>query len=114
MGKIKSEERVKKVKKEKKSKHSGVHKKSKKAASPELQEEESEDEKDTPMTNGALVKAENGDEDMEVERESPLVIPQAALVPFANPLADEKQTKKVLRAVKKGTGYSHLPITNCD
>lgn len=29
-------------------------------------------------------------------------VPASALVPFANPLADEKQTKKVLKAVKKG------------
>ena len=31
------------------------------------------------------------------------IIPQAALVPFANPLADDKSGKKVLKTVKKGT-----------
>lgn len=29
-------------------------------------------------------------------------VPLAALVPFANPLADDKQQKKVLKGVKKG------------
>ena len=33
---------------------------------------------------------------------SDITTPVGALVPFANPLADEKQTKKVLKAVKKG------------
>jgi H/ACA ribonucleoprotein complex subunit 2 len=30
-----------------------------------------------------------------------MTVPVGALVPFANPLADEKQQKKVLKAVKK-------------
>jgi H/ACA ribonucleoprotein complex subunit 2 len=34
------------------------------------------------------------------------VIPIAALVPFANPLASEKDQKKVLKSVKKGTSTS--------
>src|SRR5580698_4597318 len=36
--------------------------------------------------------------DLDVEK----VIITSALVPFANPLADEKQTKKLLKVVKKG------------
>lgn len=36
-----------------------------------------------------------------------LAIPLAALVPFANPLADDKSQKKVLKSVKKGS--SQLP-----
>ena len=44
------------------------------------------------------VKEENGDVKVKVKTE-PLL---SALVPFANPLADEKVGKKVLKSVKKG------------
>ena len=44
------------------------------------------------------VKDENGDLKVKVKME-PLL---GALVPFANPLADEKAGKKVLKGVKKG------------
>ena len=37
-----------------------------------------------------------------VADESSASIPLGALVPFANPLCDEKATKKVLKTVKKG------------
>ena len=41
------------------------------------------------------------DEEQKIEiKTKPLV---GALVPFANPLSDERTTKKVLKAVKKGT-----------
>jgi hypothetical protein len=33
-------------------------------------------------------------------------VPKEALVPFANPLADDKQTKKLLKSVRKGTSAS--------
>ena len=46
----------------------------------------------------ASAVAQEGDK-MEVD--SLVITPIGALVPFANPLADEKQTKKVLKAVKK-------------
>lgn len=36
-----------------------------------------------------------------------LAIPLAALVPFANPLADDKAQKKVLKGVKKGSSHVH-------
>lgn len=45
------------------------------------------------------VKEENGDVKVKVKTQ-PLL---GALVPFANPLADEKAGKKVLKCVKKGT-----------
>ncbi len=44
----------------------------------------------------ALVVKEDSAEEKSVK-------PIGALVPFANPLADEKVTKKVLKSVKKGT-----------
>lgn len=44
-------------------------------------------------------------EDVEMEDKPRVVIPKEALVPFANPLADDKQTKKLLRTVKKGMAY---------
>lgn len=44
------------------------------------------------------VKEQNGDVKVKVKTQ-PL---QGALVPFANPLADEKVGKKVLKSVKKG------------
>ncbi|KAG9640919.1 hypothetical protein KCU64_g12767, partial [Aureobasidium melanogenum] len=37
-----------------------------------------------------------------VADESSAAVPAGALVPFANPLCDEKATKKVLKTVKKG------------
>ena len=45
------------------------------------------------------VREENGDVQVKVKTE-PLL---GALVPFANPLADEKVGKKVLKSVKKGS-----------
>lgn len=40
-----------------------------------------------------------------------LAIPLAALVPFANPLADDKSQKKVLKSVKKGSYHHHTATT---
>jgi len=45
------------------------------------------------------VKADN--EDVEMVDKPRVQIPKEALVPFANPLADDKQTKKLLKSVKK-------------
>lgn len=57
------------------------------------------------------VKEENGDVKVKVKTEMLL----GALVPFANPLADEKTGKKVLKSVKKGTPplaqTSEAPVT---
>ena len=47
----------------------------------------------------AAVKEQNGDVKVKVKVEALL----GALVPFANPLADEKTGKRVLKSVKKGT-----------
>lgn len=54
-------------------------------------------EEDKP--GSVAVREENGDVQVKVKTE-PLL---GALVPFANPLADEKVGKKVLRSVKKGS-----------
>lgn len=42
-----------------------------------------------------------------------LAIPLAALVPFANPLADDKSQKKVLKSVKKGASTSPIQNSTC-
>lgn len=47
---------------------------------------------------GSVAVKEEGDIEVKIKKETLL----AALVPFANPLADEKVGKKVLKSVKKG------------
>jgi hypothetical protein len=98
MGKDKSE---KKEKKEKRSEKDGV-KKSKKDRKSKLSDENlaaafeeatKEVEKPVVETQALSVKASSGEV---------VVKPVGALVPFANPLADDKVTKKVLKSVKKG------------
>ena len=98
MGKEKSEKKDRKEKKEKRSEADGV-KKSKKekksklsgdniaAAIVEVSTAEVTEQTAKPSTDGQVVIS---------------VKPVGALVPFANPLADEKVTKKVLKSVKKG------------
>jgi H/ACA ribonucleoprotein complex subunit 2 len=98
MGKDKSE---KKEKKEKRSEKDGV-KKPKKEKKSKLSDEnlaaafeQAVKEPETPVveTKDLVVK----------ESSSEVVVkPVGALVPFANPLADEKAAKKVLKSVKKG------------
>ncbi len=53
---------------------------------------------DETKSGSVAVKEENGDVKVKVKTDSLL----GALVPFANPLADEKTGKKVLKSVKKG------------
>lgn len=102
------EKREKKEKKEKRSEKDGVHKSKK-------------DKKEKkPAENGDVVTKllntleeekpetfaikENGDVEVKVK----VAPPVGALVPFANPLADEKVGKKVLKSVKKGVPYSAI------
>ena len=47
-----------------------------------------------------------------VADESSASIPLGALVPFANPLCDEKATKKVLKTVKKGESMKPFSLLN--
>ena len=62
-----------------------------------LKKEESEDEDDE--ASDVDVK----DADSEEAQTTTLSRPVGALVPFANPLADDKVSKKVFKSVKKGT-----------
>ncbi|PGH13973.1 hypothetical protein AJ80_06113 [Polytolypa hystricis UAMH7299] len=100
MAKDRSEKDRKKEKKEKKrSETDGVHKKSKK------------DKKDKTVLSEAVEKELTTKvlEQLEEQVEATPVVngdkseskPVGALVPFANPLADEKIAKKVLKGVKK-------------
>ena len=107
----------KKEKKEKKRKHSEVE-----GAEVEVVAERKKDKKDRKRKSTdvdgdvamdtsevAVVKDEEEDEDekkMVVKEEVPL----AALVPFANPLCDEKAQKKVLKGVKKGKTSHSRPL----
>merc|ERR1711981_1533414 len=92
MGKDKSEKRDKKEKKEKRSETDGV-KKSKKDKKSKLNGDNMAAAKSPAQEESAL---------MVVDTVGEIAIkPIGALVPFANPLADEKVTKKVLKGVKK-------------
>jgi H/ACA ribonucleoprotein complex subunit 2 len=102
----KAEKKSKKDKKEKKSKltEDGVtksksDKKEKKKKSKEVGDAlvSQLDDSSAGTAVGMANSAGEGDE-MEVDATP---VPIGALVPFANPLADEKQTKKVLKTVKK-------------
>ncbi len=109
MGKEKSEKerqekKEKKEKKEKRSEKDGVHKSKKDKKEKKVPVTEQE-EVTTQLLNtleetnpGTVAIRENGDVEVKVKA-APLV---GALVPFANPLADEKVGKKVLKSVKKG------------
>lgn len=98
MAKEKSADKVsKKDKKEKRSEKDGVHKTSKK---------DKKDKKSSASTVDTDVLVEHLDNEAAVNvTEAPSVlaaVPLGAFVPFANPLADEKVGKKVLKSVKKG------------
>jgi H/ACA ribonucleoprotein complex subunit 2 len=53
--------------------------------------------------NGRAEDHDDEDDGDAMEVDAPVRdVPDDALVPFANPLADEKQTKKLLKGVKRG------------
>lgn len=96
-------EKSKKEKKEKRSENDGV-KKSKKDKNAKLNGdnvvaalEETLTQSEAPVaeSKAVVVKESNGEIALK---------PVGALVPFANPLADDKVAKKVLKSVKKGRG----------
>ena len=96
----------KKEKKEKRSEKDGVHKskkdkKEKKvvATAPDSNITTTLLENIENTESKTVALKENGSDDVKVKT-APLL---GALVPFANPLADEKACKKVLKSVKKGT-----------
>ena len=98
----------KKASKEKRSEVDGVHKskKDKKADKEKKAAAVENGEITTKLLNtlenekpGSIAVREEGDIQVNV-KSAPIL---GALVPFANPLADEKAGKKVLKSVKKGT-----------
>lgn len=104
MAKEKSEKRDRKEKKEKRSETDGV-KKSKKDKKSKLNGDNvaaAIEEATKPMDENEMAEMETS---MIVKESSGelVVKPVGALVPFANPLADEKVAKKVLKSVKKGS-----------
>lgn len=102
MGKEKSEKRDKKEKKEKRSDTDGV-KKSKKDKKSKLNGDNIAAAIEEVTKADAKPPAPTESEVMAVDTVGEVKLrPIGALVPFANPLADEKVTKKVLKGVKKG------------
>ncbi|KAF2806568.1 L30e-like protein [Mytilinidion resinicola] len=125
MGKDKSEKKDRKEKKEKLTEVNGVSKKSKKDKKEKKEKRKSDvtelleaglDSETSPAPVETVIRTkakakvdEDGDEDMS-DAEAP-VAPATivgAVVPFANPLADDKQTKKVLKSVKKAAKHKTL------
>ncbi|KAL1960459.1 hypothetical protein VTO42DRAFT_7758 [Malbranchea cinnamomea] len=108
MAKERSDKEKKKEKKEKKrSETDGVHKKSKKEKKSETKLNAAVEEDLTAkvlesLENAPAVNVQNGSESETKTR------PVGALVPFANPLADEKVAKKVLKSVKKAAANKCL------
>ena len=109
MGKHKSEKKEKKEKKEKRSEADGVVKKAKKDK--KEKRKSMGDVKDALMEDLAKQETakpapaeeamdEDGDVDMDGNVNGEVAI-TGALVPFANPLVDEKQAKKVMKCVKR-------------
>ncbi|KGO46708.1 Ribosomal protein L7Ae/L30e/S12e/Gadd45 [Penicillium expansum] len=103
MGKDKVEKKDRAEKKEKRAEKDGVHKvkkekkeKKDKTALVDAVEKEIDSEamEGLEQTGAVAVKGE-GEVDAAVDR------PVGALVPFANPLVEDKQAKKVLKSVKK-------------
>ena len=101
-------EKEEKKKKAKRSDENGVHKskdkkdkKEKKADRQALAERALNEVKSAPA---AQVKSDDEGEIAETDVAAKEVLrPVGALVPFANPLADEKVAKKVFKSVKKGS-----------
>ncbi|KAF3932032.1 hypothetical protein ABW20_dc0104193 [Dactylellina cionopaga] len=90
-------------KKEKKEKEKAEKKEKKEKAKKEKKEKKSEDDDaaDTSMVDVEAVVEEKSVK-MEIDTEgAAVVIPPAALVPFAKPLAEGKLAKKVLKTTKK-------------
>ena len=107
MGKDKVEKDKKRAeKKEKRAEKDGVHKAGKKDKKEKKDKTALADAVEKEITSQVLEgldqAAAAGTADVEVDA---MVIdrPVGAVVPFANPLVEDKQAKKVLKTVKKGT-----------
>ncbi|KAG8626820.1 hypothetical protein KVT40_005765 [Elsinoe batatas] len=103
MAKDKSEKKEKKEKKSSKLTDDGVKKdkKDKKEKRKSLEAATATLNAIEDAAPGAVAVDADGDIIVDVEGTTKLDLPAAALVPFANPLADEKNGKKVLKTVKK-------------
>ena len=96
----KKEKKAKKDKKERRADSEGVHK----------SKTEKKDRKESKAVKGGLDVSTALIEALDVDQAAvgdgqvvvTAVVPVGALVPFANPLADDKVQKKVLKSVKKG------------
>lgn len=99
--KSEKEKKVKSEKKEKRQSTDGVDKKEKKREKKDRKSTTSIADEDVTMVDAdvdgeTLIDGATNGETTSAE------IPLSALVPFANPLCDDKTTKKVLKTVKKG------------
>lgn len=114
MAKDRADKDKKKERKEKKrSEADGVSKKSKKEKkSSESLGKAVEEELTTKVLEQLDTVVEAPAADVEMTTEESKARPVGALVPFANPLADDKAAKKVLKSVKKGT-YAYAPFIIC-
>lgn len=100
-------------KREKRSEKDGVHKsKKEKKAKDQREKKAASEAEDTDLTKDLIDTLETqkpGSTAIKVDGEIEVKVKSApligALVPFANPLADEKIQKKVLKSVKKGRQY---------
>lgn len=103
MASDKPEKREKKDKKEKKEKKEKSDKVTdggiKKSKSEKKEKKKNTEALEAELERSEIVVPVNDDA---VEVDGAVSRPVGALVPFANPLADEKQTKKLLKSVKKG------------
>jgi H/ACA ribonucleoprotein complex subunit 2 len=105
MAKEKSEKRDKKEKKEKRSEIDGV-KKPKKDKKSKLNGDNITVAIEEVTKKHGKAESEEAEETKDIviaDAEELAVKPIGALVPFANPLADDKVAKKVLKSVKKGS-----------
>ena len=107
----------KKVTKEKRSEVDGVHKSKKDKKADKKKGAAAEDAEITTKLLNTLENEKPGSiaikEDGEIEvkiKSAPIL---GALVPFANPLADDKVGKKVLKSVKKGNIARRLNMAGC-
>lgn len=104
MGRDKPESRDKTEKKKKRSESDGV-KKHKKEKKPKLNDENLAAAFEEITASAELTENRSNDIFRDGDKDSAFRIPAESLVPFANPLADEKITKKVLKTVKKGSSH---------
>jgi H/ACA ribonucleoprotein complex subunit 2 len=111
MGKDKVEKKEKRAeKKEKRAEKDGIHKskKDKKEKKDKTALADAVEKEITSQLSEGL-EAAAGVADVEVDAMA-IDRPVGAVVPFANPLVEDKQAKKVLKSVKKGKLNHYFPL----